>query len=115
MAGTLKKVVLGDVLSTASRRVFAGWLESNKTGGDRLRSGLPKAWTIGDKTGNNGKDAAGDIAAAWTSSHAPIIIAAYTRGGAPTEAQFKEAFHGIGLMVAAGLGGGGSADAPDSA
>ena len=36
-----------------------------QTGDNRLRAGLPKGWRIGDKTGNNGKDAAGDIAVAW--------------------------------------------------
>jgi beta-lactamase class A len=44
--------------------------------------GLPKDWRIGDKTGNNGEDAAGDLAIAWTPAGEPIVVACYTRGGA---------------------------------
>ncbi len=109
MAGTLSTLALGNVLADGSRRTLTGWLVGCKTGGDRLRSGLPGAWTTGDKTGNNGADAAGDIAVTWTPSSAPIVIAAYTRGGAPTAEQFKAVFQGVGRLVAAGLAGDGVA------
>jgi beta-lactamase class A len=75
-----------------------------KTGANRLRGGLPASWKIGDKTGNNGKDASGDIAAAWpkpdAKPDAPILIAAYTQGGTPTAAQIETMFARIGRMVA---------------
>ena len=65
---------------------------------------LPTEWKIGDKTGNNGKDASGDIAVAWpradTKPEAPILIAAYTQGGTPNPAQIEAAFARIGRMVA---------------
>ena len=63
--GQLRRFVLGKVLSPASRERLTGWMIDCKTGDNRLRGGLPKAWRIGDKTGNNGKDASGDIAVAW--------------------------------------------------
>ena len=112
MANTLKQLVLGQVLSDGSRRTFTSWLVGCKTGDNRLRSGPPASWTTGDKTGNNGKDAAGDIAVTWTSSNAPIVIASYTRGGSPTAEQFEAAFRGIGRFVAATLDGDGPAHAP---
>ncbi|MDQ2860315.1 MAG: class A beta-lactamase, partial [Pseudomonadota bacterium] len=62
MADTFRRFVFGEVLSDASRARLTGWLIGCRTGDNRLRAGLPKSWTIGDKTGNNGKDAAGDIA-----------------------------------------------------
>jgi beta-lactamase class A len=105
MANTFKQLVFRRVLSDDSRRTFTSWLVGSKTGDNRLRSGLPASWTTGDKTGNNGKDAAGDIAVTWTSSNAPIVIAAYTRGGSPTPEQFEAVFRGIGRFVAATLGG----------
>jgi beta-lactamase class A len=75
-----------------------------KTGANRLRGGLPAGWKIGDKTGNNGKDASGDIAVAWpetnTKPDAPILIAAYTQGGTPNAAQIESVFARIGRMVA---------------
>jgi beta-lactamase class A len=106
MANTFKQLVFGHALSENSGRTFTNWLVGSKTGGNRLRSGLPASWTTGDKTGNNGKDAAGDVAVTWTSSHAPIVIAAYTRGGTPTAEQFDAVFHDVGRLVAATLGGG---------
>jgi beta-lactamase class A len=75
-----------------------------RTGANRLRAGLPKAWMVADKTGNNGKDAAGDLAVAWPPSGHRLLICAYTRGGAPTPAQLKQAFTAIGRLVAQRLG-----------
>ena len=109
MAGTLRTLVLGNVLADGSRRTLTDWLVGGKTGADRLRSGLPGAWTTGDKTGNNGADAAGDIAVTWTPSGASIVMAAYTRGGSPTAEQFKAVFQGVGRLIAAGLAGDGVA------
>jgi len=104
MAGNLHRLVLGDVLSPASRERLMGWMLNCQTGDNRLRAGLPKDWRIGDKTGNNGKDAAGDIAVVWTPSRDRLLISAYTRGGSPTPAQIDAAFAGIGRLVAQRLG-----------
>jgi beta-lactamase class A len=104
MAGSLKRLVLGDALTQASRDHLTGWLVNCKTGGKRLRGGLPKDWRIGDKTGNNGADAVGDIAVAWPRSDTPIVIAVYTQGGKPSPAQHEEVFAAIGRLVAARLG-----------
>ena len=102
MAATFRKLTLGGVLSPASRSILNGWLIANTTGDDRLRAGLPGAWVKGDKTGNNGADAAIDLAVTWA-SRAPIIIAAFTRGGSPTAAQFKEVFRAVGELAASNL------------
>ena len=99
MATTLKKLALGEVLSPRSRDVLNRWLIANTTGDNRLRAGLPRAWTTGDKTGNNGSDAAADLAVTWT-PEAPIIIAAFTRGGSPTPAQIEDVFRAVGQLVA---------------
>jgi beta-lactamase class A len=100
MAGNFRRFVLGKVLAPASRERLTGWLVDCKTGDDRLRGGLPKSWRIGDKTGNNGKDAAGDIAVAWPTPQTPILICAYVQGGTPTQQQIAAVFADIGLMVA---------------
>lgn len=102
MAATFRKLTLGGVLSPASRSMLNGWLIANTTGDDRLRAGLPAAWVKGDKTGNNGADAAIDLAVAWA-PRAPIIIAAFTRGASPTAAQFKEVFRAVGELAASNL------------
>jgi beta-lactamase class A len=104
MAGNLQRFALGKVLSAASRERLTGWMVDCKTGGKRLRAGLPKTWKIGDKTGNNGKDASGDIAVAWPNPEAAILIAAYTQGGSPTPAQLETVFTEIGRLVEQRLG-----------
>ena len=100
MAGNLRRLLLGESLSPASRAQLTDWMVNCKTGANRLRGGLPASWKIGDKTGNNGKDAAGDIAIAWPTPNTPILIAAYTHGGKPNAAQIEAAFARIGRMVA---------------
>jgi len=104
MAGNLQRLVLGNVLSPASRRQLTDWMLGCKTGGNRLRAGLPKDWKIGDKTGNNGKDACGDIALVWPKPDVAILICAYTQGGSPSPAQLETLFSEIGRVVAQRLG-----------
>ena len=104
MAGNLRRFVLGQVLSPESRGRLTGWMIDCQTGANRLRAGLPKGWRIGDKTGNNGEDAAGDIAVAWPPSGGPLVICAYTRGGSPTPAQLETVFADIGRLAAERLG-----------
>jgi beta-lactamase class A len=99
MAGNLRRFILGTALSPTSREHLTGWMLGCKTGDNRLRAGLPKDWRIGDKTGNNGKDAFGDIAVTWSTRREPVVISAYTRGGAPTPRQVDDVFAGIGRYV----------------
>jgi beta-lactamase class A len=77
MVGNLKTVLLGDVLSSASREQLTLWMEASLTGLDRLRAKLPKSWRAADKTGSNGEHTTNDIAVLWPPGKAPIIIAAY--------------------------------------
>jgi beta-lactamase class A len=99
MAGNVRRFLLGEILSPASREHLKDWMVNCKTGDNRLRAGLPKNWKIGDKTGNNGKDAAGDIAMAWPASGGPVVVCAYTQGGTPKPEQFTAVFAKIGRMV----------------
>ncbi|WP_253187616.1 class A beta-lactamase [Roseomonas sp. TAS13] len=103
MAATLRRMVLGSALSPASRTDLRTWMIGCKTGAHRLRAGIPSSWRIADKTGNNGKDGAGDIGVVWPKPDVPIVIVAYTRGGTPTEQHFQKLFAGIGQEMAAKL------------
>lgn len=104
MAGTLEHLLFGGTLSVSSRMLLLDWLKGCRTGGSRLRAGFPSGWVVGDKTGNNGHDAVGDIAVAWSAPKTPLVVCAYTRGGHPTEEQFRTAFAGIGRRVGQILG-----------
>ena len=104
MAGNLRRLLLGEVLSQRSREYLTGWMLNCKTGNNRLRAGLPGNWRVADKTGNNGKDAAGDIAVTWPSSGGPTLVCVYTQGGSPTAQQLEAVFAEIGRMVGRQLG-----------
>jgi beta-lactamase class A len=103
MANSLRRFVFGEMLTPSSRQRLLGWLIGCQTGANRLRAGLPKRWTIGDKTGNNGKDAAGDIAVAWRRPGGRVVICAYTQGGTPTPSQIDAVFAQIGPLITARL------------
>ena len=100
MAGNLRRLLLGDALSQRSRERLTAWMLDCRTGDDRLRAGLPAGWRIANKTGNNGKDAAGDIGVVWPPSGGPLLVCVYTRGGAPTAGQLKRTFTEISRLVA---------------
>jgi len=103
MAATIGRLTRGPALSPSSRALLMLWLRQCRTGDARLRAGLPRGWAIGNKTGNNGKDAAGDVGVLWRDPDTPIIISVYTRGGTPTEAQFKTLFSEVARGVATTL------------
>lgn len=77
MAEDLNRVLLGDVLSPASRQQLIAWMQANQTGLDKLRARLPAGWRAADKTGSNGKNTTNDIAAFWPTKGKPIIVTAY--------------------------------------
>ncbi len=100
MAGNMNRFVIGDLLSPPSRLQLKVWLIGSVTGFHRLRAGLPRSWLVGDKTGNNGADAAGDSAVTWPEPKTPVVICAYTRGGTPDETRFDVLFSAIGRLAA---------------
>jgi beta-lactamase class A len=100
MLGDLRKVVLGDALSPASRQRLQAWMLAAQTGDKRLRAGLPRAWRVGDKTGAGDHASTNDIAVVWTPS-APILIACYFTGAeAAAPAAREAAIADVGRLVA---------------
>jgi beta-lactamase class A len=100
MAEDMQKVLLGDVLSDASRRQLQTWLIGDKVGDKRLRAGLPPSWRIGDKTGSGERGSTNTIAIIWPPERAPIIATVYyTESSAPMDA--RNAIHkDIGGLIA---------------
>lgn len=88
MRGNLERLLLGPVLTPASRTVLAGWLIANQTGDTRLRAGLPQDWQVGDKTGAGMNGSNNDIAILWPPRRKPILLTSYiTESAAPFEAR----------------------------
>jgi beta-lactamase class A len=77
MLTDLDRLVLGTVLSEASREKLTGWLIANKTGDTRLRAGLPKGWRVGDKTGTGGHGTNNDVAVIWPPESSPLLVTSY--------------------------------------
>jgi beta-lactamase class A len=84
---TWERILLGNVLTPASRARLTGWLIANTTGDTRLRAGLPKGWRVGDKTGTGSNGNVNDIAIIWPDRAAmgPVLIASFVNGKAPAE------------------------------
>jgi beta-lactamase class A len=96
----MRKVLLGDALSDASRTQLQAWLINDKVGDKRLRAGLPASWRIGDKTGTGDRGSTNAIAIIWPPEHAPLIATVYyTESSAPMDA--RNAIHKeIGGLIA---------------
>jgi beta-lactamase class A len=80
MCTDMQRLVLGNVLSEPSRHQLEDWLQHNETGTLLIRAGVPKTWTVGDKTGRGGNGATNDVAIIRPPGRAPILIAVYTIG-----------------------------------
>jgi beta-lactamase class A len=80
MCSDLQRLLLGNVLSEASRHQLEDWLQHNETGALMIRAGVPKTWTVGDKTGRGSNGATNDIAIIRPPGRAPILLAIYSIG-----------------------------------
>ena len=82
MCADLQRLLLGNVLSESSRHQLEDWLQHNETGALMIRAGVPKTWTVGDKTGRGANEATNDVAIVRPPGRAPILVAVYTIGSA---------------------------------
>ena len=80
MTENLRKLVLGDALSTKSRAQLKNWLIGSKTGDTRLRAGVPAGWIVGDKTGTGGRGTNNDVGIFWPPSRAPLVVSTLPHG-----------------------------------
>jgi beta-lactamase class A len=80
MCADMQQVLLGNVLSDSSRHQLEEWLQNNETGAQMIRAGVPKTWTVGDKTGRCGNGATNDVAIIRPAGRAPVVVAIYSIG-----------------------------------
>ena len=84
ISSDMQRLLLGDALSEASRRKLDDWLQRNATGGSMIRAGVPKTWSVGDKTGRGANGATNDIAIMRPPGRTPILLAIYSVGSTAT-------------------------------
>lgn len=105
MLQDLRKLVLGDRLSTASRQQLTDWLLGNKTGATRLRAGVPADWRVGDKTGLGYRGTTNDIGLFWPPQRQPILVTAYLTEAPGTLEQRNATIASVARAVAAAFAG----------
>jgi beta-lactamase class A len=99
----MQKLVLGDALSEFSRRQLAEWLQHNETRGQMIRSGVPRTWTVGDKTGRCANGATNDVAIMRPPNRAPILLAIYSVGSKATANDREAVIAEVAKIVAESL------------
>ncbi|WP_434640972.1 PLA/ORN/TER family class A beta-lactamase [Klebsiella sp. I138] len=80
MAGTLRNLLTGSVLSAASQQQLQRWMVEDKVAGPLLRSALPAGWFIADKTGAGNRGSRGIVAALGPNGKAERIVVIYLTG-----------------------------------
>lgn len=108
MMNLMQKVLFGDGLTRASQDVLKDWMIANVTGNTRLRAGLPKGWTVGDRTGTSEKNANNNLAFATppvneTPANGPLLIVSFTNAPNPTTAAANEVHARIARVVSSSL------------
>ena len=103
MLGDLDRLLLGDVLSAASRAQLTDWLVACRTGDQKIRASLPKDWRCGDKTGAGGYGTNNDIAILWPPRRRPILVTSYLTGTTAALDSRNAALAAVGRAIAAAL------------
>lgn len=83
MLGNLRALFFGGVLPATLRQQLETWIRGNKTGDERIRAGVPKDWSVGDKTGAGAYGTVNDIGVLWPPASEPILLAIYTAHDRP--------------------------------
>jgi beta-lactamase class A len=106
MIENIRKLMLGDALSAASREQLTKWMLGNKTGGTRLRAQLPAGWRTGDKTGAGENGTNNDVGVLWPPEGKPIVVAAYLTGTTAAVEKRNATLAAVGRAIAAVRRGG---------
>lgn len=79
MAVDLRRLLLEDKLSPASRAQLTQWMLATKTSDQRLRAGLKDGWRLADKTGTGNADTGTvcDVGVYWSPAGKPIVVTVY--------------------------------------
>lgn len=105
MIDTMRGLLVGNVLSPASRRRLIDWMVANTTGDAKLRAGLDPAWKVGDKTGSGENGASNDVAIVWPSNQPPYLVAVYYSGSSASQQQQSAVIATVGRLVRAAFYG----------
>lgn len=77
IATTARTILLGNVLSAASRAQLEAGMVACKPGRNRIRAALPAGWSAGDRPGTSVERESNDYALVRPPGRAPLLVAAY--------------------------------------
>lgn len=103
MTSTMQKILVGEVLSAASRAQLTDWMRGTTTGLSKIHAGLPQDWREGDKTGAWSDDRSGhanDLAIVWPPSGGPILAAAFINDATAPSSDRDAALADVGRLIA---------------
>ncbi|WP_203887081.1 class A beta-lactamase [Planotetraspora kaengkrachanensis] len=104
-ARDLRALTLSDALEPADRTRLVGWMNDAETGDARVRAGLPREWTVGDKTGTGPTyGTTNDIAVIRPPSGAPVIMVILTNRRTADGASDDKVVAETAVILARGLG-----------
>jgi beta-lactamase class A len=101
---TYGRLVLGDALDRRDRELLTHWLLHNTTSVNRFHAGLPKTWTIADKTGSGSYGTANDVGVVWTDTGDPIVLSVLSTMPAPDAVRDDALVADAAAVVAGALG-----------
>lgn len=104
MADLTRQLVLGRVLTPASRTQLTAWMKDTRTSGTSLRAGLPKDWAVADKTGSGGFGTDNLVAVVWPTGRPPLVVASYITGSTLEFEQRRPLHARIGRALATAVG-----------
>ncbi len=104
MVRDLNLVLVGEVLSDASRTRLESWMFASKINGNLLHAGLPSGWRVGDKSGSGDHGTRNDVGIIVPSGAAPIVAAVYYTESIEPLASREQVIAEAGRIIAQSLG-----------
>ncbi|MBX3039574.1 MAG: class A beta-lactamase [Bdellovibrionaceae bacterium] len=101
IAETVRKLVLGDVLSPTSRAFFTEWLLSNAVSNARFRAGVPDSWKVADRGGSGDGGVTNDIGVLFGPNDQKIVLAAFTSGSTKPRSEIEKALAEVAKLATA--------------
>ncbi|MEO2217785.1 class A beta-lactamase [Chromobacterium vaccinii] len=104
VVASLRKVMLGDALSAASREKLGRWMREDRVADELLRASLPAGWEIADKTGAGGYGSRNIIAVIWPPGRAPWLLGVYVTQTEASMPMRNQAIARIGAALTQAIG-----------
>jgi beta-lactamase class A len=77
ITGSVRKILVDDILRMKSREQLEGWMVACKPGLKRIRAALPPDWIAGDRPGTSLEGETNDYAIVRPPRRQPLLVAAY--------------------------------------